>query len=101
MLSTSNSISQMEDIHIMNHAKKLAAALLALCLMTVCALGALAEEQLNDLLGFYERATGQEAGVAEAPVAEAAEAPAAQEEPPARKGGYVTYAPVTGSESEE
>ena len=31
----------------------------------------------------------------------AAEAPAAQEEPPARKGGYVTYAPVTGSESEE
>ena len=67
MLSTSNSISQMEDIHIMNHAKKLAAALLALCLMTVCALGALAEEPLNDLLGFYERATGQEAGAAEAP----------------------------------
>ena len=31
----------------------------------------------------------------------AAEAPAAQEEPPVRKGGYVTYAPVTGSESEE
>lgn len=80
MLSTSNSISQMEDIHNMNHAKKLAAALLALCLMTVCALGAAAEEPLNDLLGFYERATGQEAGVAEAPVAEAAEAPVAEGE---------------------
>ena len=62
----------------MNQAKKLAAALLALCLMTVCALGAMAEEPLNDLLGFYQRATGQEAEPAEAPAAEPVEAPAVE-----------------------